>query len=77
MNGFYRQLVGVLGRGIGYIARPLSTQDHTTQGKRLQIFILVPRVGFEPTTPVFERVKTVRALDHAATVISKNLSLAS
>jgi hypothetical protein len=26
-------------------------------------------VGFEPTTPVFERAKTVHALDRAATVI--------
>jgi hypothetical protein len=27
------------------------------------------RVGFEPTIQVFERVKTVHALDRAATVI--------
>jgi hypothetical protein len=27
------------------------------------------RVGFDPTTPVFERVKTVYALDRTATVI--------
>jgi hypothetical protein len=27
------------------------------------------RVGLEPTTPVFERVKTVHASDRAATVI--------
>jgi hypothetical protein len=26
-------------------------------------------VGFEPTIPVFERAKTVHALDHTATVI--------
>jgi hypothetical protein len=25
-----------------------------------------PRVGFEPMTPVFERAKTVRALDRSA-----------
>jgi hypothetical protein len=30
----------------------------------------MPRVGFESTNPVFERVKTVHALDSAATVIS-------
>jgi hypothetical protein len=30
----------------------------------------MPRMGFEPTTTVFERAKTVQALDHAATVIS-------
>jgi hypothetical protein len=29
----------------------------------------MPRVGFEPTIPAFERVKTVYALDPAATVI--------
>jgi hypothetical protein len=27
------------------------------------------RVGLEPTTPAFERAKTVHALDRAATVI--------
>jgi hypothetical protein len=30
----------------------------------------MPRVGFELTTSVFEREKTVHALDRAATVIS-------
>jgi hypothetical protein len=29
----------------------------------------MPRVGFEPTIPVFERAKTVHSLDRAATVI--------
>jgi hypothetical protein len=29
----------------------------------------MPRVGFEPTTPVFERAKTVHVLDLAVTVI--------
>jgi hypothetical protein len=29
----------------------------------------MPRVGFEPTIPVFEQSKTVHALDRAATVI--------
>jgi hypothetical protein len=29
----------------------------------------MPPVGFEPTTPVFERAKTVHALDRAVTVI--------
>jgi hypothetical protein len=29
----------------------------------------MPEVGFEPTTPVLERAKTVHALDRAATVI--------
>jgi hypothetical protein len=30
----------------------------------------MPRVEFEPTTLVFERAKTVHALDRAVTVIS-------
>jgi hypothetical protein len=30
----------------------------------------MPWVGLEPTIPAFERVKTVHALDHAATVIT-------
>jgi hypothetical protein len=29
----------------------------------------MPRVGFEPTIPAFERAKTVHALDRAETVI--------
>jgi hypothetical protein len=29
----------------------------------------MPPMGFEPTTPVFERAKTVHALDCAASVI--------
>jgi hypothetical protein len=29
----------------------------------------MPRVVFEPTIPVFERAKTLHALDRAATVI--------
>jgi hypothetical protein len=29
----------------------------------------MPRVGFDPTIPAFERANTDRALDHAATVI--------
>jgi hypothetical protein len=33
----------------------------------------MPRVGFEPTILVFERAKTVHALDRAATVIGKTL----
>jgi hypothetical protein len=36
----------------------------------------MPRVGFGPTTPVYERAKTVHALDRAATVIGSHLYLA-
>jgi hypothetical protein len=53
------------------IARPLPTYKTTqTRNKRTQISIL--RVEFEPTMPVFEGAKTVRALDHTATVMSAN-----
>jgi hypothetical protein len=31
----------------------------------------MPRVGFEPTIPVFERVKTIHALDRAASVFGQ------
>jgi hypothetical protein len=48
-------------------ARPPPTHRTQTQNNRTQTFM--PRVGFEPTIPVFERAKTVHALDRAATVI--------
>jgi hypothetical protein len=49
-------------------ARPLPTHRTTqTENKRTQTSR--PRVGFEPTTPVFERPKMVHGLDHAATMI--------
>jgi hypothetical protein len=31
----------------------------------------MPRVGFEPTIPVFERAKMVHTLDRATTVIGE------
>jgi hypothetical protein len=50
------------------VARPLPTHRSTqTQNKGKQTSM--PRVGFEFTIPVFERAKTVHALDRAATVI--------
>jgi hypothetical protein len=52
------------------VARPLPTQRTTqTQNKRTQTSI--PRVGFDPTIPAFERAKTVHALDRAATAIGQ------
>jgi hypothetical protein len=52
------------------VARPRPTPRTTqTQNKRTQT--LMPWVGFEPTIPVFERAKTVHALDRAATVIGE------
>jgi hypothetical protein len=49
------------------VAKLLPTHRTTqTQNKRRQTSI--PSVGFEPTIPVFERAKTVHALDRPATV---------
>jgi hypothetical protein len=57
------------------VARPLHTHRTTqTQNKPIQTSILL--VGFEPTTPAFERAKTLRALDLAATVVG-NVSIYS
>jgi hypothetical protein len=50
------------------VARPLSTH-RTTQAQNKRRQTPMPRVGFEPTIPVFERAKTVHALDRAVTVI--------
>jgi hypothetical protein len=52
------------------VATPLPILTRTqAQNKRTQRSIL--RVGSEPMNPVFERVKTVHALDRAATVIGR------
>jgi hypothetical protein len=55
------------GRGWGGVggeptARPLPTQVNT-QREETQTYIL------EPTIPLFERAKTLRNLDHTATVV--------
>jgi hypothetical protein len=50
------------------VARPLSTH-RTTQTQNKHIQTSMPRVGFEPTIPVFQRAKTVHALDRGAAVI--------
>jgi hypothetical protein len=44
-----------------YLHRTRQTQNTRRQTS-------IPRVGFEPTNPVFERVKTVHELDRAAAV---------
>jgi hypothetical protein len=51
----------------GGSARRKAATLTQTQNKSTQTY--TPRVRFEPTTPVFERAKTVHASDHAATVI--------
>jgi hypothetical protein len=56
------------------VARPLPIHRTTqTQNKRAKTSI--PLVGFEPTTLVFERAKTVHALDRAATEVGIMLFL--
>jgi hypothetical protein len=50
------------------VTRPLHThRTRQTQNECTQIS--APRVGFEPTIPVFERSETVHALDSVTTVI--------
>jgi hypothetical protein len=56
------------GMGDQPAARPLPTH-RTTQTHNISTQTSMPWVGFEPTIPVFERAKTVHALDRAATVI--------
>jgi hypothetical protein len=45
--------------------------NRTTQIQNKRTQTSIPRVRFKPTTPVFEWVKTVHALDSGATVIGK------
>jgi hypothetical protein len=47
----------------------MSQQISVDLWLRFQFLKSVPRMGFEPTTPVFERAKTVHALDSVTTVI--------
>jgi hypothetical protein len=54
------------------VAGPIPTQ-RTTQTQNKRTHISMPRVGFEPTIPVFERAKTVHGFDAAATVIGYGL----
>jgi hypothetical protein len=63
-----RHSVGLLGRVISQSQGRYPTQ---TQNKHKQTSM--PRVGFEPTIPAFERAKTVHALDRAAAAISEGV----
>jgi hypothetical protein len=58
--------VGLLGRGSASRKACTYTQNNT-QNKCTQTSM--PGVAFEPTTPVFERTKTVHALYRTATVM--------
>jgi hypothetical protein len=56
--------------------QPVSRElpaHRTTQTRNKRTQTSMPQVRFEPTIPVFERAKTVHALDHAATVIDSFL----
>jgi hypothetical protein len=59
-----RHSVGLLGRVISP-----SQGRYPTQVQNKHKEISMPRVGFEPMIPAFEREKTVHALDCAATLI--------
>jgi hypothetical protein len=55
-------------KGDQFAARPLPAhRTAQTENKRTQT--PMPKLGFDPTIPVFEREKIVHALDRAATVI--------
>jgi hypothetical protein len=43
------------------------TQNNTNTDKRIQTSM--PQVGFEPTVLVFERAKTVHALDQSCSIV--------
>jgi hypothetical protein len=68
----YTESVGLLGRGI---SPSQGLCLHTGQHKHnKRTYTSVCGVGFKPTTPVFERAKTVHALDRAATVMGDQSS---
>jgi hypothetical protein len=62
----YTQPIGLLGQGISPSQGRYLRTGHK-QNKRTQTSM--PLVGFEPTTPAFERTKTVHAVDCATTVM--------
>jgi hypothetical protein len=63
----FTQSVGLLGRGI---SPSQGCYLHTGQHKQIErTQTFMPQMGFEPTIPVFERAKTVHALDRATTAI--------
>jgi hypothetical protein len=71
----YTQSVGLLRRGISPSqGRYLHAEQHK-QNKRTQTSM--PSVWFELMVPVFERAKTVHALDRAASVIGLSVECLS
>jgi hypothetical protein len=67
----YTQSVGLLERRI---SPSLGRYQNTEEGKQIKSTqTSMPRVGFEPMIPVFERAKTVHVLDRAVTVIGSHV----
>jgi hypothetical protein len=60
-----------LRHSVGLLIRVISPSQgrYLTQTQNKHKQTSMARMGFEPTIPVFERAKTVHALDRAATVI--------
>jgi hypothetical protein len=56
------------------VIRPLPTH-RTTQTLNKRRETSIPGVGFEPTISLFERAKTVHALDRASAVIGETLNI--
>jgi hypothetical protein len=69
MKLFLEILQGFLDRGLSRCKATTSAGQHNTEKCG---HTSMPRVGFEPTIPVFERLKTVRALDCAANWIGSD-----
>jgi hypothetical protein len=68
-----RHSVGLLGRGISPSQGCYLHREHHNQNKGKQTSM--PRVGFEPTIPAFERTERVYVLDRAVTVIGYYLGI--
>jgi hypothetical protein len=69
---FFTETVGALGRGISPLqGRYLHKEQHK---HKINAQTFVPSLRLEPTIPASERVKTVHALDRAATVIGREPS---
>jgi hypothetical protein len=47
----------------------LIPAHRTTQTQNNRTHTSIPQMGFEPTIPVFERAKTIHALDRATNVV--------
>jgi hypothetical protein len=67
--GSYRQSVVLLDGGRGLAVSQCRYLHRATQRQKKCGGTSMPRVGFEPAIPVFERAKTFHALGRAATLI--------